>query len=140
MATQLSYPQPESRRLGEDRIGAGAGMHLEVGAVEVQVLQLESRQVAGLERLELGLDGLAHPADNRLEHLGLRPQRLFEGCFDVAGGQAPHTHPAITRLSKALVLVTPLPNNRDANASVTPPSFGRRSVSGPAVVFTVRSE
>jgi len=36
-------------------------------------------------------------------------------------------------------LVTWLPNSRDANASVVPRSFGRASVTGPAVVFTVTS-
>jgi hypothetical protein len=34
-------------------------------------------------------------------------------------------------------LVTPLPNNWEAKRSVVPRTFGRCSVTGPAVVFTV---
>ena len=51
----------------------------------------------------------------------------------------PRTKAAITRDSSAFVLVTWLPNRRDANASVVPRSFGRASVTGPAVVLTVTS-
>src|SRR6201993_1997018 len=51
----------------------------------------------------------------------------------------PRTNEAITSDSRALVLVTWLPNSRDANASVVPRSFGRDSVTGPAVVLTVTS-
>lgn len=43
----------------------------------------------------------------------------------------------MTRLSSALVLVTPLPNRRDTNASSVPLSLGRDSSTGPAVVLTV---
>ena len=46
---------------------------------------------------------------------------------------------AITRLSSALVLVTWLPNRREANASVLPRSFGLDKVTGPAVVLTLTS-
>ena len=51
----------------------------------------------------------------------------------------PRTKEAITSDSSALVLVTCAPNRREANASVVPRSFGRASVTGPAVVFTVTS-
>ena len=51
----------------------------------------------------------------------------------------PRMNEAITRDSRALVLVTWLPNSREANASVVPRSFGRASVTGPAVVLTVTS-
>jgi hypothetical protein len=51
----------------------------------------------------------------------------------------PRMKEAITRDSRALVLVTWLPNRREANASVVPRSFGRASVTGPAVVLTVAS-
>jgi len=50
---------------------------------------------------------------------------------------SPRTNPAITNASSALVLVTPLPNSCEANRSVVPRTFGRASVTGPAVVFTV---
>jgi len=51
----------------------------------------------------------------------------------------PRTNEAITSDSSALVLVTWLPNNRDANASVVPRSFGRASITGPAVDLTATS-
>jgi hypothetical protein len=44
---------------------------------------------------------------------------------------SPRTNPAITSDSSALVLVTPVPNSREANRSVLPRSFGRASVTGP---------
>ena len=50
---------------------------------------------------------------------------------------SPRTNAAITSVSRALVFVTCLPNNRDANAAVVPRSFGRSNVTGPVVVFTV---
>src|SRR5215472_1319137 len=45
----------------------------------------------------------------------------------------PRTNEAITRDSRALVLVTWLPNSREANASVVPRSFGRDSTTGTGV-------
>src|SRR5512135_868120 len=51
----------------------------------------------------------------------------------------PRTNEAITSDSSALVLVTWLPNSRDANASLVPRSFGRDRVTGPAVDLTVTS-
>src|SRR5204863_9998351 len=49
----------------------------------------------------------------------------------------PRTNPAITKVSNALVLDTAVPNSRDTNVASVPRSFGRSSVTGPAVVFTV---
>src|SRR3954454_18581003 len=49
----------------------------------------------------------------------------------------PRTNPAMTRVSNALVLVTAVPNSRETNVSSVPRSFGRATVTGPAVVFTV---
>ena len=51
----------------------------------------------------------------------------------------PRTNEAITSVSRALVLVTWLPNSRDANVPAVPRSFGRASPTGPAVVLTVTS-
>jgi hypothetical protein len=51
----------------------------------------------------------------------------------------PRMKVATTRDSRALVLVTWLPNGRDANASVVPRSFGLARATGPAVVLTVTS-
>lgn len=43
----------------------------------------------------------------------------------------------MTRVSSALVRVTPVPNRREANASVAPRGFGRTMVTAPVVVLTV---
>jgi len=122
----------------QHRLRPGAGVHLEVAAVQEQVLQLYLGQVPGGEDVELGPDRLAYPADRRLRHGRLGAQRLGDGRFHVANRQAPD-EPGDHQDSKALVLVTPLPNRRDANGTVVPRSLGRRSVTGPAVVLTVRS-
>jgi hypothetical protein len=50
---------------------------------------------------------------------------------------SPRTNPAIISASSALVLVTPVPNSWEANRSVVPRSFGRCTVTGPAVVLIV---
>jgi hypothetical protein len=47
----------------------------------------------------------------------------------------PHTNPAMTRDSGALVRVTPVPRSREANASSVPLVFGRCRVTSPAVVL-----
>lgn len=49
----------------------------------------------------------------------------------------PRTNPAITNVSNAFVLVTPVPNSRETNASWVPRNFGRATVTGPVVVLTV---
>jgi hypothetical protein len=49
----------------------------------------------------------------------------------------PRTNPAITNVSNAFVLDTPVPNNREQNASSVPRSFGRSRLTAPAVLFTV---
>ena len=53
---------------------------------------------------------------------------------------SPRTNPAITSVSNAFVLVTPVPNSRETNFSSVPRSFGRATLTGPAVVFTVVSQ
>lgn len=53
--------------------------------------------------------------------------------------ESPRTNPAMTRLSSAWVLVTPVPSSREANTSVVPRSFGRDRVTGPVVVLIVVS-
>jgi hypothetical protein len=50
---------------------------------------------------------------------------------------SPRMNPAITGASRALVLVTPVPNSWQANRSVVPRSFGRCTVTGPAVILIV---
>ena len=57
--------------------------------------------------------------------------------FSTSRTDRPRTNPAITSDSSALLLVTVVPNSLEANASVVPRSFGRATVTGPAVVLTV---
>ena len=59
--------------------------------------------------------------------------------FSTSRVDSPRTNPAITSDSNALDLVTVLPNSWEANASVVPRSFGRATVTGPAVVLIVTS-
>ena len=60
--------------------------------------------------------------------------------FSTSRTDRPRTNPAITSDSNALDLVTPLPNSCEANRSVVPRSFGRATVTGPAVVLIVESQ
>ena len=60
--------------------------------------------------------------------------------FSTSRTDSPRTNPAITSDSNALDLVTDFPNSVDANASVVPRSFGRATVTGPAVVLIVDSQ
>ena len=63
--------------------------------------------------------------------------RASARVFSTSRTDSPRTNPAITSDSNALDFVTPLPNSCEANASVVPRSFGRSTVTGPAVVLTV---
>lgn len=121
----------------EHRLGLGPGVVLEVRAVR-QVLELDVGQGAVLEGVELVLDRLADTGDRRLRHRGIGPESLGQRRLDVAHRQAPD-EPGDDQRLQGVGLVTPRPSSREANCSVTPRSFGRLSVTGPAVVFTVRS-
>jgi hypothetical protein len=57
--------------------------------------------------------------------------------FSTSRTDRPRTNPAITSDSSAFDLVTVVPNSFDANTPVVPRSFGRATVTGPAVVLTV---
>jgi hypothetical protein len=63
--------------------------------------------------------------------------RASERVASTSRTDRPRTKPAMTSDSRALVLVKDSPNNLEANCSDVPRSFGRWSVTGPAVVFTV---
>jgi hypothetical protein len=60
--------------------------------------------------------------------------------FSSSRTDRPRTNPAITNDSRALLLVTLLPNNCEANRSAVPRSFGRATVTGPAVVLMFTSQ
>jgi hypothetical protein len=51
----------------------------------------------------------------------------------------PRTNPAMTSASSALLRDTSLPSSRETNGSVVARTFGRSSVTGPAVLLTVTS-
>ena len=72
----------------QHRLGPGAVVVAEVGAVQVEVLQGDVGQVALLPDVELGLDGLTHPAHRRLRQRGLGAEGVGQGRLDVADGQA----------------------------------------------------
>jgi hypothetical protein len=136
--------EPEEHRLAlggdapgsQHRLRPGAGVHLEAGAVEEQVVQLDLVQTPGRPAVELVLDRLTDPAHGGLAQRSFRAEGVGEGGLHVAHRQAAH-NPAITNDANALVLVTPAPKSRDAKRSVVPRSFGRSMVTGPAVVLIV---
>jgi hypothetical protein len=66
--------------------------------------------------------------------------RASARVFSMSRTDSPRTNPAITSDSRAFDLVTDLPNSADANRSAVPRSFGRATVTGPAVVLTVAGQ
>jgi hypothetical protein len=69
--------------------------------------------------------------------------RASARVFSTSWTDRPRTNPAITSDSSdssAFDLVMLVPNSREANASVVPRSFGRATVTGPAVVLTVAGQ
>jgi len=63
-------------------------VHLEVRAVQVQVVELDVAQPTLSPGGELVLDRLADLADGRLRQGCLWPERVRQGGFDVADRQA----------------------------------------------------
>jgi len=98
MALGTAGGQPDQHRLAvggdgpgdQDRFGAGAVVHLEVRAVQEQVLQLDVGQATMGPCLELVLDLLADAADGRLRQRRLRPERFGQRCLDIPHRQATH--------------------------------------------------
>src|SRR6185369_11886689 len=111
-------------------------MHPKKGSIQEQVVQHDIAQGAPCPGVVLGLDRLAYLRDSRFRDRGLIPQRLGE-VASTSRTDSPRTNEAITSDSSAWVLVTCLPNRREANAAVVPRSLGRSKVTGPAVVLTV---
>jgi hypothetical protein len=77
---------------GQDRLGRGARVHLEVAGIKEQVVQPHPGQVAGAPGGELLTDRRADPAHRRLRQRGLGTQDLSQGGLDVPVRQT--THPA----------------------------------------------
>ena len=75
---------------GQHRLGRGGGVHLEVGGVQVQVVEAHVGQGTGLPGLELVVNGGADATHRRLGQGGLGPKHLGQGGLDVTVGQAPH--------------------------------------------------
>jgi len=65
-------------------------VHLEAGAVQEQVVQLDLVQTPGRPAVELVLDRLTDPAHGGLAQRGLRAEGVGEGGLHVAHGQAAH--------------------------------------------------
>jgi hypothetical protein len=123
---------------GQHRLGRRAGVHPKEASVQEQVVQLHLVQAAGCPRLVLVLDLAADRRDGGLGDGGLVASASAK-VASTSRTDRPRTKDVMTRLSSALVLVTWLPNRRDANAPAVPRSFGRASTTGPAVVLTVTS-
>ena len=103
-------PDQQRRALGgdppgaQDRLGPCLGVHPEVAAVQVQVLQLDPGEIPVLPGVELGLDHLADPADGRLRQGRLRPQRLGQRRLHVADRETtdePRQHQRLQRVGAA---------------------------------------
>jgi hypothetical protein len=107
-----------------------------MAAVQKQVVQLDFVEAASAKRRELGLDLRADPRTVDFDTVARSPS-ASQSAASTSRVDNPRTNPAITSDSRALVLVTPVPNNREANRSVVPRTFGRCNVTGPAMVFTV---
>jgi hypothetical protein len=65
-------------------------VHLETGAVQEQVVQLDLVQTPGRPAVELILDRLTDPAHGGLAQRSLRAEGVGEGGLHVAHGQAAH--------------------------------------------------
>ncbi len=75
-------------------------MHLEVGAVQEQVIELDVGQIPGAEGLELVAQASTDPAGGRLGQGRFGAERLGQQGFDVAVGQAPHPRRDHQRLER----------------------------------------
>jgi len=79
---------------------------------------------------------LAYLRHSRFRDRGLITEHIGQ-VASTSRTDSPRTNEAITNDSSVLVLVTCLPNKREANATIVPRSLGRSRVTGPAVVLTV---
>jgi hypothetical protein len=120
---------------GQYRLGRRAGVHLEVAAVQEQVVQPHHAQIAVPPRLELLADPLADAADRRLRQCRLRPQHLGQGGLDVPVGQATHPAGDDQRLQRVGAGHAGAEQPR-AERLVGAAQLGRCSSTGPIVVFT----
>jgi hypothetical protein len=91
-------------------------VHLEERAVQVQVVDAGARQVAAAPGVELGAQALADPAGGGAADARSLAEDLDQHRLDVAVGQA-RTQQEMTRVSSALVRVTPWPNSRSHRAA-----------------------
>ena len=136
--------QPDQDRLahggdaprGQQRLGPGPGVHAKARAVQEQIVQLDIVEATLPPGVELGLDLLADPRNVDLDRVASAPSASASVC-STSRTLSPRTNPAITSDSNALVLVTPVPNSREAKRSLVPRSFGRCTVTGPVVVLIV---
>ena len=98
---------------------------LKIRRVQEQVVQLDVVQAPGRSTPRTRLDRLADPRHRRLATSPPRSPSASASVASTSRIDSPRTNPAITSDSSALVLVTCVPNSREANGSVVPRSFGR---------------
>src|SRR6476661_8416625 len=111
-------------------------MHPEERGIQEQIIEHDVVEAPLRPCLVFGLDHLTYLRHSRFRDRGLIAEGVGEGG-STSRVDNPRTNDAITSDSKAWVLVTCLPNRREANAAVVPRSLGRSRVTGPAVVLTV---
>jgi hypothetical protein len=75
----------------QDRLGPGAVVVAEVGAVHEHVQRVEADQRAGPPRGELALNGLADPADRRARQGRLRAERPWARLASTSRVDSPRT-------------------------------------------------
>ena len=139
--------QPDEDRLavggdaprGEHRLGRGAHVVAKEAGVKQQIVQLQLVETTLLPDGHLFLDLGADPRHRRPDTVAPSP-RASAKVASTSRVDSPRTNPAMTMLSNAWVLVTPVPNNCEANASVVLRSLGRAKVTGPLVVLIVVSQ
>jgi hypothetical protein len=120
----------------EDGLTLGLGVVAEEAGVGEQVVQLVVGEVARCQ---------SSNCSTKTWQIRLTLDLLRAACSPSASArvastsrvESPRTKPAMTSDSRAMVRVTPRPSRREAKGSWLPFSFGRASVIGPDVVFTV---
>jgi hypothetical protein len=136
--------QPDQDRLahggdaprGQHRLGPGAGVQAKARAVQEQIVQFDVVQATLRQASNSVLIASQTRETVDLERVASAPSASASVC-STSRTLSPRTNPAMTSDSNALVLVTPVPNRREAKRSLVPRSFGRCTVTGPVVVFTV---
>lgn len=91
---------------GQHRLCGGVRVVCEMRSVQEHVVQLDLVETTRAPAVELGGGGLTDPRDRGLRPAGLPPSASIR-VATTSRVDNPRTNPAMTRLSNALVLLTP---------------------------------